>query len=97
MSAQILWIALRGLHQHRHLRGGLGKLVPIQVAEAAGQLLERLVDGLLVDVQLQQPRLEVQRHRRAVADRLLEAVAAHVAGLVLLGAEGVERVAVALG
>ncbi len=36
----------------------------------------------------------MERHRRAVADRLLEAVAAHVAGLVLLGAEGVEGVAV---
>ena len=41
-----------------------------------------------------QARLEVQRHRGAVADRLLEAVAAHVAALVLLGAEGVEGVAV---
>ena len=46
--------------------------------------------AVLVDVQLDQARLEVQRHRRAVADRLLEAVAAHVAALVLVGAEGLE-------
>ena len=72
--------ALGGLHEHGHLRGGLGELVPVEVAEAAGELLERLVDRVLVDVQLEQPRLEVERHRCAVADRLLEAVAAQVAG-----------------
>ena len=94
MSAQIFCDALRRLHQHGHLRGGLGELVLVEVGEAAGQLLERLVDRLLVDVQLEQARLEVERHRGAVADRLLEAVAAHVAGRVLLGAEGVEGVAV---
>ena len=94
MSAQIVWMRSGSLHEHRHLRGGLGELVPVEVAEAAGELLERLVDRLLVDVQLEQPRLEVERHRGAVADRVLEAVAAHVAGLVLLGAEGVEGVAV---
>ena len=47
-----------------------------------------------MDVQLGQARLEVQRLRRAVADRLFEAVAARVAVLLLLGAEGEEGVAV---
>ena len=86
--------ALRGLHQHCHLRRGLGELVPVEIAEVPGEFLKGLVDRFLVDVQFQQARLEMQRHRGAVADRLLEAVAAHVARFVLLGAKGVEGVAV---
>ena len=52
------------------------------------------VDGGLVDLELHLRRLEVQRQRGLVADRFLERVAAHVALLVLVGAEGPEGVAV---
>ena len=84
----------RRLQQHRRAGRRLRELLPIQVAQPTGQLLVPGVDGGPVDVQLRQPRLEVQRLRRAVSDRLLEAVAAQVAVFILLGAEGEERVPV---
>ena len=86
--------ALGRLHQHGHLGGGLGQVVLVQIRQAAGQVLVGGVQRGLVDVQVDQPGLEVQLQRGAVADRLLEAVAAHVALLVLVGTEGVEGVAV---
>lgn len=49
-----------------------------------------------VDVQFHQPWLEAQRQRRPIADRLVEAVAAHVAMGVFHRAKGGEGVAVAL-
>ena len=60
------------------------------------EFLERGVDRLLVDVELRQARLEVQRQGRPVADRVLERVAGQVAALVLRRPEPHERVAVAL-
>ena len=61
-----------------------------------GELLERGVDRLLVDVDLRQARLEVQRQGRAVADGVVEGVARQVAALVLRRPEPHEGVAVAL-
>src|SRR5680860_413767 len=78
VSADLL-DALRGLHQHRHLGGGRRQHSLIEIAELAGEFLEGLVDGFLVDVHIEEARLEVQRHGGAVADGLLEAVAAQVA------------------
>ena len=52
------------------------------------------VDGSLVDLQSHLRRLEMQRQRGLVPDRLLERVAAHVALLVLVGTESPERVPV---
>src|SRR5690606_38602154 len=54
----------------------------------------RLVDSLFVDVKIQQPGLEVQWKSRSVPHRVLEAVTAQIATLVLIGSERVERVAV---
>ena len=87
--------AVGRLQQDGQARGGAGQHLPVEVGQAAGQLGVGLVDGRLVDVEFHQPRLEVQRQRGPVADRLLEAVAAQVAVLVLGRAEGVEGVAVA--
>ena len=60
----------------------------------AGDLLVGFVDGGLVDLQLHLRRLEMQRQRGLVADGFLERVAAHVALLVLVRAEGPEGVPV---
>ena len=86
--------ALRVLDQHGHLGGALGQVVAVLLAQVAGDLPVGFVDGRLVDLQLHLRRLEVQRQRGLVADGLLERVAAHVALLVLVGAEGPEGVAV---
>ena len=50
--------------------------------------------SLLIDVQVNQPRLEVELLGGSIADRVLEAVAAHVPALVFLGPEGEEGVLV---
>ena len=86
--------ALRVLHQHGHLGGPLGQVVPVLLAQVAGDLRVGFVDGRLVDLQLDLRRLEMQRQRGLVPDGLLERVAAHVAFLVLVGAEGPEGVLV---
>ena len=43
--------ALRVLHQHGHLRGALGEVVAVLLAQVAGDLLVGFVDGRLVDLQ----------------------------------------------
>src|SRR2546422_9659235 len=62
--------SIRSLNQNAEFGGGLGHLVSLEVIEAAGQLMERLVDGLAIKVELDQPRLEVELFRGAVSDRL---------------------------
>jgi len=80
--------------QHGHLGGPLGQIVPVLLAQIAGDLFVRFVDRRPVDFQPDLGCLEVQRQRGPVADRVLERVAAQVAALVLVGAEGPERIAV---
>jgi hypothetical protein len=58
--------ALGDLHEHRHLGGGLGELVLVEIGELAGEALVGLVDGGLVDVQVDEPRLEVELQRGAL-------------------------------
>ncbi len=73
--------ALGHFDQHRHLGGRFRQAFAVQVGEAAGQFGVGAVDGVLVDVQFDQARLEVQRQGGAIADGFFEAVAAHVAVL----------------
>ena len=94
MSAQIFSIRSGTLTSTAILAAALRERFPVQIGETAGQIRIGFVDGFLVDVQFHQARLEVQRQGGAVADRLFEAVAAHVAARVFLGAEGIEGVAV---
>ena len=94
MSAQIARMRFGRLHQDRHLGRRLAQPIPVLVGQALRQLGIGLLDGLLVDVQVHQARLEMQLLRRPVADRVVQAVAAHVAAFVGVGAEGVEGVLV---
>lgn len=82
------------LDQHGHLGGPFGQVIAVLFAEVAGDLLVRFVDRCPVDLQPDLRRLEIQRQRGPVADRVLERVAAEVPAFVLVGAEGPERVAV---
>ena len=86
--------ALRVLHQHSHLGCTLGEVVAVLLAQVAGDLLERLVDRRLVDLELHLRRLEMQRQRGLVADGFLERVAAHVALAILVRAERPESIAI---
>ena len=86
--------ALGRLDQHCHLGGIFREVVLVQVRQTAGQVLVGSVQRRLVDMKVDQARLEMQLQRGTVADRLLEAVPAHVAFLVLVGTKGVEGVAV---
>ncbi len=52
--------ALGHLHEHRHLRRGLREVVLVEVGQVAGERLVGLVDGGLVDVQIDEARLEVE-------------------------------------
>ncbi len=87
--------ALGHFDQHRHLGGRLRQACRGPGRRGRRSVRRRRVDGVLVDVQFDQARLEVQRQGGAIADGLFEAVAAHVAVLVFVGAKGVEGVAVA--
>ena len=86
--------ALRVLDQHRHLGRALGQIVAVLLAERAGDLGERLVDGLPIDLEPHLGHLEMERQRGPIADGILERVAAEVALLVLIGAKGPVGVAV---
>lgn len=81
--------------QHRHFCGGFGEGVAVEVGEFACEFFVGGVYGGFVDVEFDEARLEVQGQGGAVADGFFEAVAAHVAVFVFVGAEGVEGVAVA--
>ena len=85
---------LGSLYQHGHAAGVLSELVPVKVRQFAGEGGIGLVDSGLVDVQVHQAGLEVELEGGAISDRLLEAVAAHVAARVLLCTEGVIGVAI---
>ena len=95
MSAQIACTRSGALTSTAMRTRGAREVVLVEIGQIPGEVAVRLIDGALVDVQLDQPGLEVQRQRGAVADRVLEPVAAHVAVLVLVRAERVERVPVA--
>ena len=62
----------------------------------AGDGRKRVVDGGFVDAQFNQSGFKVQRQRGFVADRFFERVAAHIAVLVFIGAEGPVGIAIAL-
>ena len=84
--------AFWNLHQNFHLGGGFAERVAVEVREFACEFFVGGVYGGFVDVQFDEARLEVQGQGGAVADGFFEAVAAHVAVFVFIGAEGVEGV-----
>ena len=86
--------ALGVLDQHRHLGRALGQVVPVLLAQLAGDGLVGFVNGGFAYLELHLRGLEMQRERGFVADGLLEGIAAEVALFILVGAEGPERVLV---
>ena len=69
-----------------------GELRLVLFAEILGHLVKGRVYDLLVDVELDGNGFKMERQRGVVADGVGERVAAHIAGLVLFGTEGVECV-----
>ena len=86
--------SLRCFNQHSHFCSSSRKFLPIEVIETTCQLAVGFTYLLLIDVQFNQPWLEVELFRGTVSDRSLETVPAHVAIAVFLSTKGIERVAI---
>ncbi len=88
--------AIRGLHDLIDPRGSLGDDAGLALVEALGfgQLGEGLVERVVVDVEVDETGLDVDRERRPVGDRPLHRVVVqHAVGIVRV-AEGRPRVPV---
>ena len=85
--------AVGGLHDGLDLDAP-GKFRLVLFAEVSGHFVKGGVHDLLVDVELDGNSFKMERQCGVVADGVGEGIAAHVAGLVLFGTEGVERVLV---
>ena len=58
------------------------------------QLLELFIDGVTIYSEFSQPRFELHRVSRAIPDRLLIAIAAHIATRIFFGTEQLECITI---
>ena len=83
--------AVGGLHDGLDLDAP-GEFSLVLFAEVLGHLVKGGVHDFLVDVELDGNGFKMEWQRGMVTDGVGEGVAAHIAGLVLFGTEGMERV-----
>ena len=86
--------SLRRFNEHSHSSGLFGQISLILFGEVSGDIGKGFIDGFLIDMQLHQARLKVQRLGGIVADGLLKRVAAHIALLILYSPKSPESIAV---